>query len=269
MGSDNKGKGITETIVEETKAVAVEVYKDAARPAVSQVGKTLELAVEVTLAIPNMILGGAKAGLDKLSAAITKKLGGVPDERLLPAPATIAAQAALHYLLLGESDKVAKLREMFENLLVTSMDRDTAAGAHPAFVSMIPQLTPDEAWILKSMSIDRTDYALASVRAMRAGDRERLGFRTTLGSELGFDVARQQQCISNLVRLGILSFGDSDAIARFSNSTASDFQAQHGMLKQALDVEFSDDDAFIEIGSIEVTPLGRQFLDACVRPRVR
>lgn len=69
---------------------------------------------------------------------------------------------------------------MFENLLVTSMDRDTASGAHPAFVSMIPQLTPDEAWILKS--IDRTDYTLATVRAGRAGDRERLGFERRWGA---------------------------------------------------------------------------------------
>lgn len=257
MGSDNKGKGITETIAEEAKSVAVEVYKDVARPAVSQVGKTLELAVQVTLAIPNMILGGAKAGLDKLSAAITKKLGGIPDERLLPAPATIAAPAALHYLLLGESDEVAKLREMFENLLVTSMDRDTAAGAHPAFVSMIPQLTQDEAWILKS--IDREDYALVNVYEFGPdGKRRLIDSRTRLGIGIGIDESRQQQYLSNLDRLGIL---------HISTRSTSDI-LDHNALA-TLSVELVNRGATPSNESILVTPLGRQFLDACVRPRVR
>jgi hypothetical protein len=253
MGSDSKGKGITEIIAEEAKGVAVEVYKDAAKPAIAAAGGTLGRLVRLALRPIELLAQGG----ERLMSVVERKLGGVPEDRLLPPPATIAAPAAMHYALLGDGDEVADLREMFENLLVASMDRDTAAGAHPAFVSMISQLTPDEAWILKS--IDRDDYACTMVSAGHT-PRERLGFRTTLGSELGFDVMRQQRCISNLVRLGILSFSDG---------TTSDFAAQHGMLNQAAKVEFADRAVNRVIGSIEVTPLGRQFLDTCVRPRAR
>jgi len=52
-------------------------------------------------------------------------------DRLLPAPPNIAALTAFHYVLLGEGEQVNVLREMFENLLVASMDRETATNAHP------------------------------------------------------------------------------------------------------------------------------------------
>lgn len=178
MSSDAKGKGITETIAEELKGVAVEVYKDAAKPAVAHVGKMLGLVVDVTLAIPRMILGGAKIGLDKLEAALKTKLGGVPQERLLSAPATIGAPAALQYLLLGDGADVAELREMFENLLAVSMDRETAASAHPAFVSMISQLMPEEAWLLKS--IDQKEYPLFWVNTDEPNIKMKHGFRSLL-----------------------------------------------------------------------------------------
>ena len=41
------------------------------------------------------------------------------------------------------------LRELYANLLATSIDSITAHEAHPAFVEIIRQLTPDEARIVK------------------------------------------------------------------------------------------------------------------------
>jgi len=253
MGTDEKSKGAKEALADEVKALAGKVYDDAAAPSVKAVGGTLGRVVRLALRPLELIVQGG----ERLMSRVERKLDGVPETRLLPPPATIAAQAAFHYALLGEGDEVAELREMFENLLATSMDCDTAAGAHPAFVSMLSQLTPDEAWILKS--IDRTDYAVTTLRASEE-PRERLGFRTTLGIELGFDVTRQQRCISNLVRLGILDFSDN---------TASDFAKQHGVLNEAFKIEFAAREVSRIIGSVEVTPLGRQFLDTCVRARAR
>jgi len=90
-----------------------------------------------------------QARTGKFFARVEKKLEQVPDERRQPPPATIAAPAALQYALLGEAPEAAELREMFENLLASSMDSDTASSAHPAFVSMISQMSRDEARILK------------------------------------------------------------------------------------------------------------------------
>ncbi len=54
---------------------------------------------------------------------------------------------------------MAELQEMFENLLVSSMDSQTATDAHPAFVSIISQL---EANIAKLeavwMKLEKSSY---------------------------------------------------------------------------------------------------------------
>jgi len=257
MGSDDKGKGITETIAGEVKAVAVEVYKDVAKAAVSRVGKTLELVVEVTLAVPNMLLGGAKVGLDNLAASLKRKLEGVPEDRLLPAPATIAAPATLQYLLLGDGDDAAELRKMFENLLVASMDRQTATDAHPAFVSMISQLTQDEAWILKS--IDRDEYPYMELNG-------RGGIRTLLGAGISIHQARLSVYITNLARMGLLAFHDG---------FADTYENAPPELATLIEREFPDEKSRrtqLRGGSLltmHITPLGHQFLDTCVRTRGR
>ena len=253
MSSDDKGKGIAETIAGEAKAVAVEVYKDAAKPAVAAAGSTLGRLVRLALRpIELLTLGG-----ERLMSAVERKLGAVPEDRLLSPPATIAAPAALHYALLGDGSEVSELREMFENLLVASMDRDTAESAHPAFVSIISQLTQDEAWILKS--IDRDTYPY-----MELNDRG--GLRTLLGVGIGINEHRLSVYISNLARIGLIAFNDG---------MADDYSNAPPELAKLVESEFPDEEsrrAQLRGGSLlrmTITPFGRQFLDTCVRPRSR
>jgi hypothetical protein len=191
--------------------------------------KTIAQRLKHVAPIAMPALDDVRARVADLNARVDNKLAGVPDERRQPAPAHIAAPAALQYALLGQGEGVAELREMFENLLVASMDSDTASSAHPAFVSMIQQLTPDEARILKS--INRNEYPYTDLR--RSGS-----FRTTLGIDAEIDGTRQQQYVSNLERLGILRMVPVDTL------TGSG-------------------------GVLVVTPLGRQFLDTCVCVRAR
>jgi abortive infection alpha-like protein len=196
--------------------------------------------------------------IDRLSARVHGKLNGIPQERIQSPPATIEAPTALHYVLLGENEDVTDLREMFENLLASSMDRDTAANTHPAFASMISQLTPDEARILKS--IDRADYAFVNVYVFdQNGGRQIVASGTTLGIGSGIDEERQLQYISNLDRLGIL---------RFSTRSSADIEG-HNALVDTIAAEFAGRHAMTSNETIEVTPFGRQFLDACIRRRPR
>src|SRR5207237_1429210 len=116
-----KSKGAAETVAGEAKALVAKAYDDAAAPSVKAVGGTLGRVVRLALRPLELLMQGG----ERLMSRVERKLGGVPDHHLLPPPATIAAPAALQYALLGESDEVAELREMFENLLVTSMNRDT------------------------------------------------------------------------------------------------------------------------------------------------
>jgi hypothetical protein len=201
-------------------------------------------------------------GGERLMSNVERKLGGVPEDRLLPPPPTIAAPAALHYALLGEGAEVAELREMFENLLIASMDRNTVASAHPAFVSMISQLTCDEAWLLKS--VEQPEYPLIWVHTYEPNTKISHGIRSLLGVDLSIAPPLFQQYISNLERLGILRIV----------SRAMLVIEQYNQLEEMIKVEFGWnkaelDRASLQAGTIEVTPFGRQFLDICVRHRAR
>jgi hypothetical protein len=208
------------------------------------------------------VAAAARPALDRLDAIIRERLRGIPPECRHPAPSTIAAPAAMQYALLGDGNDVAELREMFENLLVASMDRNTAASAHPAFVSMISQLVPNEALILKS--IDRQRYAaLHLFEATPDGatlTESLIGFRTLLGLDTRIDDSRQQHYLSNLSRLSVIRFEWGDSLHP---------DGERKELEQRVSSEFPMRRLSIYSGTISITALGQQFLDTCVRPRAR
>jgi hypothetical protein len=208
----------------------------------------------VLLAPLNLGLDVLKVGVDRLRARVKKRLEKVPPERQLPAPATMVP-GALQYALLGDGDEAAVLRDMFEDLLVSSMDRETAADAHPAFASLIAQMTQEEAWILKS--IDRPDYAACEVSQNAEHGKRSLGMYTLLGIDVVKDRKRRAQCISNLDRLGIL---------RTSIDTAGDHR-EYDTLGKMIEAEHTDKQTWSTGMSIQVTPFGKRFLDTCVRVR--
>jgi hypothetical protein len=254
--SEEKGKSAKETIAEEAKGLAVEVYRDGAKSAVQEAGHVVGAIAKLLLWPVRKIVDGANNALDRLSSRVEKKLEGVPPDRLLPAPATIAGPSALHYAMLGEGDEVADLREMFENLLMSSMDRDTRSNTHPAFVTVISQMTPEDAWIAKS--INRRDYAAFNVIEHHAQGKRGHGLYTLLGLDVVKDSKLRARCISNLDRLGII---------RIIGETASN-HGEYEEIKKLIEADFPQDvDTWSSGKSIEVTPFGQQFLDTCVRVR--
>jgi hypothetical protein len=66
----------------------------------------------------------------------------VPSERIQTPSPDVAVPAL-------EAIRYSKLREQYAMLLATSMDKEAASFAHPAFVEILKQLTPDEARILR------------------------------------------------------------------------------------------------------------------------
>ncbi len=184
----------------EAKALVEKAYEDGAPSTVKAIGGTLGRVVRRALRPLELLVQGG----EHLMSRVERKLGGVPEDRLLPPPSDHRAPAAFQYALLGEGEEVAELREMFENLLVTSMDRATTAGAHPAFVSMISQMTPDETWILKS--ITRSEYAATNVQdfSERESNGVPRGLRSLLGRGIGIEGTRLSEYLSNLDLLDIL-----------------------------------------------------------------
>jgi hypothetical protein len=136
-----------------------------------------------------------------LSATIERKLEerGVPKERITTPNPDVAVPAI-------EALRYTTLREQYANLLATSMDSATALEAHPAFVEILKQLTPDEAKILQFLPrVERHEPLIdLGFEIPEKGQFVIYRHASTIGADAGCSAdAIVPQAINNLCRLGL------------------------------------------------------------------
>ena len=150
MGEENKIRDAADAI--KGVAEAVPVYQDVVQPAAKEVGKALQTiakTVHIALAPVSVMVWGYEKISEYLDRTLTEKLKDVPPEQIVP-PNPAIAGPAVEALRFAASEP--NLRELYANLLATSMDSHTASSAHPAFVDVIRQLVGDEARIINFLA---------------------------------------------------------------------------------------------------------------------
>ena len=143
---------ITKGIINKADGVLVEVYKDALSPAVKPIGEVLSFlprTVKVAFNGVEKWLINKEETLRLTAESVREKIKVIPEEKLVePEPyVAIPAMQQLSYCVNNE-----ELRELYANLLVSSMNADKKWQVHPAFVDIIKQLTPDEAKFVRNLS---------------------------------------------------------------------------------------------------------------------
>lgn len=134
------------------KALPVEkVYDDVASPAFKEIGEAARNTVKASrflLAPIDYLAAQHERWLNFLKRVSSK----VPEENLIPAHPQLSGPVfeGLRYL---EQDSL--LAELFLNLLARAIDRERASEAHPAFATIISQLSPDEALIIFYLSKEK------------------------------------------------------------------------------------------------------------------
>ncbi len=120
------------------------IYRDAVQPSASQIGqlgqdivKTIQLALA-----PLQVLGAYQ---DRLRAFIDRAVRNVPEENRVSPPPQILGPIVEGIRYEPEGTPID---EMFANLLSCSMDTAKLDAAHPAYPTLIKQLSSDEARIL-------------------------------------------------------------------------------------------------------------------------
>lgn len=127
-----------------TPKVIPELAVRALGPAADEVGRGLTVvakAVNVVLKPLAGIVWGFEKTQEFIEKKLAQKLEGVPIKNIQTPPAYIAVPTleALRY-----TGSIEELRELFANLLATSMNSEESSKAHPAFVEIIRQLSIDE-----------------------------------------------------------------------------------------------------------------------------
>src|SRR5207245_353571 len=134
---------------------AVPVYQDVVQPAAKEIGTALQTVaktIHVVLAPVSALVWGYDQIKDFVSTKVAEKLRDVPPENIASPKPNVAGPALESLRYTGHEEA---LRDMYANLLAASMDTRTASGAHPAFVEIIRQLTPDEAKLVRLLAIPR------------------------------------------------------------------------------------------------------------------
>ncbi|HVR95446.1 MAG TPA: DUF4393 domain-containing protein [Thermoanaerobaculia bacterium] len=129
-------------------AVVPEAYRDLLQPAARELGQSL-LVVAKTVNVALSPLSATVWGFDRirdwLLATLTRKLSKTPVGQIQTPPRQIAGQVLLNLQFVIDEEY---LREMYANLLASAMDSSSAGKAHPAYVSILQQISSDEARLL-------------------------------------------------------------------------------------------------------------------------
>ncbi|HYX29174.1 MAG TPA: DUF4393 domain-containing protein [Pyrinomonadaceae bacterium] len=267
MGDENKVRDAADAVRGVLEAVPI--YEDALQPAAKELGSalgTVAKAIHVALAPVSALVWGFEKIKAYLAEALPEKLKDVPPERIItPSPSVaVPTLEALRY-----SAHEPSLRELYANLLATSMDEQTALFAHPAFVESIKQMTPDEALIIEFLSTSQT-FPMITVGV--GFDILNLGVVHAERLLHFSSIANESRCshpnlwptyLNNLSRLGLVEIkegavmgGDEIYKALQNHPTVKEFvsEIETGQLGFAASrSEF-----------LQLTELGNQFCRACV-----
>jgi len=139
-------------LINEAKAIVPEVYKDLAKPAVSEVGLVTGRTVKALLSPIRGLLWGWEQIERVVEEGVKKRFEKVPEERRKSPDPEIAVPLiqALSYTAQNET-----LREMYINLLANSMDTEKEKFVHPSFVEIIKQMNSLDAKVFDKLSWTR------------------------------------------------------------------------------------------------------------------
>ena len=144
MGDESKIRDAADAV----KGVleAVPVYQDLIQPTAKELGIALQKTIHIALSPLYLLVWGHEQISAYIGQTLPEKLKNVPEDQIVSPSAAVAGPTLEALRFAGQEPS---LRDLYMNLLATSMDARTAEEAHPAFVEVIRQLSSDEARVLR------------------------------------------------------------------------------------------------------------------------
>lgn len=269
MTEEEKKEGNAEATINAVTglAKAVPIYQDAVQPAAQEIGKalgTVAKTVNVALAPVSALVWGYDQIKDFVDNKVTEKLQNVPEENIVAPPPHVAGPALESLRYTGSIDE---LKELYANLLASSLDSSTTKDTHPSFVEIIKQLSSDEAKLLTTL-ISAEQVPAVTIRNNRednTGGRDEFRNFTVLGEKVGVqNYGRIPIHLDNLCRLGLLEIPASYALVGEDIYKHLDEHPIVKSIADTIDQEEGRKSSLVH-KTIIVTGLGRQFINACVK----
>jgi len=268
MTEESKIRDVVDAVTGVAKAVPI--YQDVVQPAAQEVGKALQTVaktVHVALAPISALVWGYDQIKDFVSTKVADRLKNVPPENITSPKPNVAGPALESLRYTGHE---SSLSDLYANLLAAAMDKATAQGAHPAFVEIIKQLTPDEAKLV-GLFVRQMPYPLVNVRweyrnpeEGKTGGQDILVHYSHLGAIAGCELPQLTPTyIDNLCRLGL---AEVPTFWQYTAKGVYDPLENDTQIKAIHDAFEKDPERKVEIErkGLKITQLGRQFAQVCV-----
>ncbi|ENK2265475.1 Abi-alpha family protein [Vibrio parahaemolyticus] len=211
MEDNEEARNIVSSSTELLKVIGAENIK----PAMGEIGKTLETltkTVNACLSPLRLSVLGFERVESYLVESVCSKLKNVPDGNIIEPDARVSVPVVQGVQV---SEKEPRIREMFSNLLASSMNKEKRDKVHPAYAAVVSQLSTIEADILNSIvpTLETYEICRYSIDAEESeyipGVQKSRGmvklFRSLLlenGIETSYEIS--SAAIDNLTRLNIL-----------------------------------------------------------------
>jgi hypothetical protein len=209
----DKIEGVAEAVAGIVKAVPI--YQDAVQPAAKEVGKALKTVggvINVALAPVAAMVFGFNVIKEGLNKRLEKRLSTISPEDIIIPKLQVVGPLIEKYKYVYDSKE---LSQMFINLLANAMDKNRVQKAHPSFVNVISELSPDEAKLIETIAkeeiLPKLDVRIKSKTAESKGYHYVYINFTLLGEKAKLQYPDlTPSYLSNLERLNIITcpFGD-------------------------------------------------------------
>lgn len=274
MADDSKTSGSESNIQSTAQAVAalaeaIPVYEDALQPAARELGQGMGSALSILMAPLKMLGFVINFGVEEFKKSYEEKASRIPAENLVTPPLAIAGPVLQ---ALTWTSQVEDLREMYVKLLASASDNRTASKAHPAYVEIIKQLSPEDAIFLRSFPRNRSaSISILEVRINFLNGSGKTVHKIVLPLNTRETLDDKVTSVENFVRLGLLEidFQRSSTDQTTYESMLSDIdQVYPGVqlvriLGPVPKIE-REGQASAQAGILTMTEFGINFMDICV-----
>lgn len=257
-----------EILAEMGKETIKQGYKDIGENVVNPTAKLLGTVPETinALLLPlNQWIAERKYKLEETKKLLAIKLEKVGNENLVPPDAHIAVPALQYISYCMDNEE---LRDMYANLLASSMNKVVKNDVHPSYVEIIKQLCPDEAKILKKI-VEQNNWPLVHLHYNLPNNQGYVCAITNFSNisylancEYPGQIPRY---MSNLERLGLITTHSSGVIV---DETQYMPLEKHTDIQKYLQPQEYKSRGFVNFkfarGYFNITPFGRVFCKICI-----
>lgn len=240
-----------------------EIYKDGLKPGVQATGNTIALvprAINAALTPLQKWIMNKEYELEETKKLLEQKLEKVSPEQIVsPEPyVAVPALQAISYSMDSQ-----ELRNLYANLLKSSMTQETKEDVHPSFVEIIKQLTPDEAKLLKKIA-QKDSHPLIDIRLVHAdgGYSVLVHNFTTLPNGICEYPNNIHSYINNLERLKLIEIPTG---VQIKDSNVYKPLEDYPDVKEIKGQKY-DGNSRIDLcrKKFEITQYGKKFIELCV-----